>query len=146
MDHEPTKKEAAIFDRYVQSGEAAIVQLNEAFSDRATLTKHVLDYMAFLDPKKPRTPTDVRFDFMPEELRPWAHRFVPMLIEQKVITVKGTEVSLDEQTAQTLSRFESFLLANEPDKIQTAKAPFGSDEQPTEDVAEQPAIRNPENE
>ncbi|MFZ3374842.1 MAG: hypothetical protein WA183_04760 [Chthoniobacterales bacterium] len=149
LDHDPTKKENAVFDRYIQSGESAVVQLNQSFADRALLKQTVLEYLTSIDPAKSKQSAapPLTTDMLPEHfLVPSPGRFIPMLLEQKIITVQDNNVTVDEQTVKTVSSFESFLLANEPERIKTAKTPLGSDVNPMADVTSLPATKKPENE
>ena len=148
LDHDPTKKETAIFDRYIESGEASIVQLNRALADRDSFNEKILRYLASIDPnvpKKPDQPDIAAIHIIPEEYLPWDRKFIPMLLDHKIVTVQDKTVTVDEQTAKTLSDFEAFLLANEPEKLKTAKAPFGSEVHPIADLTATQPTENPEN-
>lgn len=147
LDHEPTKKETAVFDRYIQSGESTIVQLNQAFADRESLKTKVLEYRTSIDPNAPKKPAqaDITADMVPEQFLPWERRFIPMLLDENIITVQDKNVTVDDQTAKTTSDFESFLLANEPERLKTAKAPLGSDIHPVADLISH-GTKKPENE
>jgi hypothetical protein len=148
LDHEPTKKETAIFDRYIQSGESTVVQLNQAFADRESLKTKVLAHLASIDPNAPKKPAqaDITVDMISEQVLPWDRRFIPMLLDEDIITVQDKNVAVDEQTAKTTSDFESFLLANEPERLKTAKAPLGSDTHPVADLTISHGTQKPENE
>ncbi len=67
-----------------------------------------------------------------------------MLLEKRIIIVDGQNITVDEQSAKTLTSFESFLLANEPERVQIAREPLGSDVHPKVDVTSSPPTQNPE--
>ncbi len=147
LGHEPTRKETAILERYIKYGESTVIQLNKAFADKSSLAKDTLKYTK-ADRTKPPPPLDM--GGVPPEFHTghfiitplsW---LIPMLLEQKIITVENDEVTIDDQVAQTTIDFESFLLANEPERIKSAKEPLGSDVHPQADLSSATPTRNPE--
>lgn len=149
LGHDPTYKEHLLFKSYIELGESFIVQLNAAFSDRALLGKRVREFRDLLDPAKPKSPEQAELfqaGYPHYALPPISQRIIPILMRHQIVELDGDRLIVDEQTAGTASKFESFLMANDPDKVRTAKEPYGSEVHVVENVTSLPATQRPENE
>jgi hypothetical protein len=148
LGHPISPAEDAILTAYVKgnfepyNADEFIIQMNALLSNPAQLEKTLR--------QKERIPEHENYLFPVETIGVWtgSAQIVPLLKEKKLVTLKDHGVAIDEQVAKTVSEFENFLLANDPERIKKFKVPYGSDSDPikAEDLITAPGSEKPGNE